>query len=91
MIAHWAMRSVNERIELGGGWRYVASEMSSRISRCEPVIAKYGEQPMHLQTVTLSAQNTECVPTDHLVWSPSMALKRDCQMSKCALLMRPFA
>jgi hypothetical protein len=83
------MRSV-ERMESGGGWRYVASEMLRGISGCEPVIAKYGEQPMHLRTVTLSAQNTECAPTDHLVWSPSTALKRDCQMLKCALLTSLF-
>jgi hypothetical protein len=66
-IARRAMRSVDKRMESGGGWRYVTSEMSRGISRCEPVIAKYGEQPMHLRTVTLSAQNMECAPTDHLV------------------------
>jgi hypothetical protein len=28
-------------------------------------MAKYGEHPMHLQGVTLSAQNTEYTPKDH--------------------------
>jgi hypothetical protein len=90
-IAHWAMRSVDERMESGGGWRYVTSEMSRGISGCKPVIVKYGEQAMHSRTVTLSAQKTECAPTDHLVWSLSMALKRDCRTLKCALSTRPFA
>jgi hypothetical protein len=48
VIACRAIRLVDERIESGGGWRYVASEMSRGISGCKPVIAKYGEQPMCL-------------------------------------------
>jgi hypothetical protein len=42
------MRSVDDKREVGGGWRYAALNISSGISGCDPVTANYGEQPMHL-------------------------------------------
>jgi hypothetical protein len=39
-MARRAMRSVVESTELGGGWRYVASIMSSGMRGWDPVAAK---------------------------------------------------
>ena len=48
-----------------------------------PVAAKYGEQPIHHLIVTLSAQNTDAALLDHLLSSPSHALKIASLTSKC--------
>jgi hypothetical protein len=47
-----------------------------------PVMAKYGEHPMHLQGVTLSVQNTDYMPKDHHFWSLLMTLNSDWWISK---------
>jgi hypothetical protein len=69
-------------MESGGGRRYVASEMSNGRRGCDPVAAKYGEQPIRLRTVTRSAQNTVWAHCDHRFSSPSAALTSDCLTSK---------
>jgi hypothetical protein len=54
-------------------------------------MAKYGEHPMHLRGVTLSAQNTKYTPKDNHFWSPSMTLNRDWQTSKWERSTIPLA
>jgi hypothetical protein len=48
-------------------------------------MVKYGEHPMRLRGVTLSAQNTEYTPKDHRFWSPSTTLNSDWWTSKWVL------
>jgi hypothetical protein len=64
-IAQNVIKSVVDRVEVGGGTRYVASLMSNGSIGCVPVAVKYGEQPICLRIVMRLAQNTEYVACDH--------------------------
>jgi hypothetical protein len=63
-----------DKIELGGGMRYVASRKLRGSSGCAPVVVKYGERPIRLLFVTLSAQMTEYVTGDQPCSFPLAAL-----------------
>ncbi len=76
---------------LGGGINQVDSTMSSGSKGSVPVAAKYGEQPIRLRVVILSAQNTEYAFWLHFFWSPSDALNNPCLTSKCGLSAIPLA
>ena len=75
-LARLAIKSVVERIESGGGLRYVASMMSRGINGCVPVMIKYGETPKRFQIVMRSAQKTEYSDWNHFDSTPSAALIR---------------
>ena len=68
----------------------MASVMSRGKSRCIPVVAKYGEHPMHWWTVMQLAHNTDVATKCHLDWLPSQALNNACQILKCACSAMPL-